>query len=415
MGIDPYPLNFGHPDPQLRGPIVASRHPKSIKRRNAIGAYSGSYMVYKALAVATGQLAVNHMPDFTNTEPAFDILPQPAWGDPYRICTLDPWGHMPQVLFKEQIDAGLDVRPTMAATKAFIKMRELDDAVQLGRLAVDGEFVIKSERLPGMDPSQDPGVEVASSKIAVEPVWFLPGIAQRLGISEALLRRALFEETGGMFPELMTRNDLQVFLPPITGATVYIFGNPDYLSDPTKELTARVHDECNSSDVHGSSICTCRPYMVYGIEEAIRCAQRGGVGLLVYLRKEGRALGETIKFMVYNARKRGKDTADAYFMRTERVAGLEDSRFQPLMSDILVWLGITKIDNMISMSDMKAGAIRAAGINIVNRYEIPDNLLPPDAQVEISAKINAGYFSAKKVTNDDLRNVVGQNWENIHQ
>lgn len=37
-----------------------------------------------------------------------------------------------------------------------------------------------------------------------------------------LLRRALFEETGGMYPELITRPDIKVFLPPIGGLTVYI-------------------------------------------------------------------------------------------------------------------------------------------------------------------------------------------------
>jgi GTP cyclohydrolase II len=32
--------------------------------------------------------------------------------------------------------------------------------------------------------------------------------------------------------------------------------------------------------------------------------QSGGAGVIVYNRKEGRALGEVTKFMVYNARKR---------------------------------------------------------------------------------------------------------------
>ena len=40
--------------------------------------------------------------------------------------------------------------------------------------------------------------------------------------SEGLLRRALFEDTGGMYPELITRPDVKVFLPPIGGLTVYI-------------------------------------------------------------------------------------------------------------------------------------------------------------------------------------------------
>jgi hypothetical protein len=84
--------------------------------------------------------------------------------------------------------------------------------------------------------------------------------------SESLLRRALFEDTGGMYPELITRPDIKVFLPPIGNLTVYIcmsfvltnlafylhidplVGNPAFLSDESKELTLRVHDECMFSD-----------------------------------------------------------------------------------------------------------------------------------------------------------------------
>ena len=64
------------------------------------------------------------------------------------------------------------------------------------------------------------------TKAAIEPVWWLPGVAKRFGCSEADLRRALFEETGGMYPELVTRGDLDVFLPPIGGQTMYVFGDP---------------------------------------------------------------------------------------------------------------------------------------------------------------------------------------------
>src|SRR6185295_10209187 len=68
------------------------------------------------------------------------------------------------------------------------------------------------------------------------------------------LRRALFEETGGMYPELVTRGDLEVLLPPVGGQTVYVFGDPRDLANPDVTLTARVHDECNGSDVFGSDI-----------------------------------------------------------------------------------------------------------------------------------------------------------------
>ncbi|EEB87775.1 hypothetical protein MPER_14738, partial [Moniliophthora perniciosa FA553] len=74
--------------------------------------------------------------------------------------------------------------------------------------------------------------------------------------SETLLRRSLFEDTGGMYPELITRPDIQVFLPPIGNFTVYIFGKPEDVRDESKVLTLRVHDECNGSDVFGSDICT---------------------------------------------------------------------------------------------------------------------------------------------------------------
>ena len=54
--------------------------------------------------------------------------------------------------------------------------------------------------------------------------------------------------------------------------------------------------------------------------------------------------------VVYNARKRGEDRASNYFNHTKKVAGVEDMRVQALMPDVLHWLGIKKIDRMLSMS-----------------------------------------------------------------
>jgi GTP cyclohydrolase II len=198
-----------------------------------------------------------------------------------------------------------------------------------------------------------------------------------------------------MYPELVTRSDLGIFLPPIGGQTVYIFGQPRDLANPNVTLTARVHDECNGSDVFGSDICTCRPYLTHAIEECIRGAQQGGVGVVVYSRKEGRALGEVTKFLVYNARKRqeGGDSASNYFLRTECVAGVQDMRFQELMPDVLHWLGVRKIHRLVSMSNLKYDAIVGAGIEVVDRIQIPESLIPADARVEMDAKKAAGYFT----------------------
>jgi GTP cyclohydrolase II len=245
-----------------------------------------------------GTLSPTHKPDFSLTDPPVAIPYQASWSDPKKIVSLDPFGHVTPSAFKEQSGQGLDIRPSIAITKAHIKLSEVDESYRKGEIPVDGKIVLKSRPLMNADGSQssaDPGVELNTSKAAVEPVWYLPGVAERFGISESLLRRALFEDTGGMYPELITRPDIKVFLPPIGGLTVYVFGNPAFVSDKSKELTLRVHDECNGSDVFGSDICTCKPYLIYAIEECVRCAQRGGVGVVVYFRKEGRALGEVTK------------------------------------------------------------------------------------------------------------------------
>jgi len=379
-----------------RGPIVGTTTTRA--HRNVIGTHSGSYGVYRALAVAAGALSREHRADLTNTSPTHVVGPHPQWCEPGKITSLDPWGAMVTDAFAAELAAGYDIRPTIAVIKAHVTLHEVAEAIEKGRLRPDGRFLL-------------PSGAALVTKAAIEPVWYLPGVAQRFGCSETDLRRALFEETGGMYPELVTRSDLEVFLPPIGGQTVYVFGDMNDLADPAVELTARVHDECNGSDVFGSDICTCRPYLTHAIEECILGAQRGGVGLVAYSRKEGRALGEVTKFLVYNARKRqvGGDTADQYFARTECVAGVQDMRFQELMPDVLHWLGIRKIHRLVSMSNMKYDAITGSGIEVGERVNIPDELIPPDARVEIDAKMAAGYFTPGPVPDaEELKKAKGR-------
>ncbi|MEO0541150.1 MAG: GTP cyclohydrolase II [Cyanobacteria bacterium P01_A01_bin.105] len=401
FGPPPQPITWGHPDPNQRGPVIATLG--NLSHRNAIGTHSGSYAVYRALAIASGDLKPGHKPDFTNTAPTSPIGPYPSWGDPDKIVSIDPFGALDDHLFADLRTDGYDIRPSIAITKAHINIPELQDLVTRGDLLVDGQ-ILKA------------GGELVVTKAAIEPVWYLPGIAKRFGVSEGDLRRTLFEQTGGMFPELVTRSDLEVFLPPIGGHTVYIIGEVAAITDPNRPLTVRVHDECNGSDVFGSDICTCRPYLVHGIEMALKTAQSGGAGVIVYARKEGRALGEVTKFLVYNARKRqvGGDRADAYFSRTECVAGVQDMRFQELMSDVLHWLGITRIDQFVSMSNLKYDAVTQSGIKIVDRISIPEELIPADAQVEMDAKKAAGYYTEDKVPDaDDLSKTVGREYEGV--
>ncbi|HVK60553.1 MAG TPA: hypothetical protein VM432_03335, partial [Bdellovibrionales bacterium] len=75
----------------------------------------------------------------------------------------------------------------------------------------------------------------------------------------------------------------------------------------------------------------------------------------------------------------------------------------------LHFLGIKKIHNLHSMSNMKYDAIVGSGIEVVNRISIPDDLIPQDAHVEMEAKKAAGYFNTgPSKTRDDLVKVKGR-------
>ena len=126
---------------------------------------------------------------------------------------------------------GWDIRPTIAVTKARLTVPELKHAVRLEQVEPDGRVVTATG-------------EVNCTKVAIEPVWYLPGVAERCGVSESDLRRHLFEQTGGMFPELVTRPTCKVFLPPIGGQTVYIFGD---LADARPIRRARSPAACTTN------------------------------------------------------------------------------------------------------------------------------------------------------------------------
>ena len=55
----------------------------------------------------------------------------------------------------------------------------------------------------------------------------------------------------------------------------------------------------------------------------------------------------------------------------------------------------------MSMSNMKYDALAGQGIEIGERVPIPDELIPPDAMVEMDAKKAAGYFIDETVSQPD--------------
>mmetsp|Transcript_10778 Transcript_10778/g.15558 ORF Transcript_10778/g.15558 Transcript_10778/m.15558 type:complete len:791 (-) Transcript_10778:525-2897(-) len=285
------------------------------------------------------------------------------------ICTFDPLG-----LYGSP--------PTMSATEACMEIPEL----MQGELTADGVIV-----------RDDLSINI--QKCAIDYVWNMPMVAKKIGFDEKNMREKLALYTRS--PDV-TDSSKKAYLPPLGGLTCYFFGDVTKLSDPETEVAVRVHDSCCGSDVFGTDICTCRPYLVFAIKGCVEVAQRGGVGIVVYFQKEGRGLGEVTKYRVYNARKNqeGGDRAEKYFFQTESIAGIEDARFQQLMPDALRWLGIKRIDWLLSMSSEKYDAIVEAGIEVMQRISIPDSYIPKNAHVEINAKIAAGYHAGEQKTGD---------------
>src|SRR3546814_2327838 len=69
----PLPIDWDAAEPKLRGPIVATLQNPGGK--NAVGPHSGADSLYRAHAIAAGQLKAEHKPDLTNTSPAERIGP----------------------------------------------------------------------------------------------------------------------------------------------------------------------------------------------------------------------------------------------------------------------------------------------------------------------------------------------------
>jgi hypothetical protein len=77
----------------------------------------------------------------------------------------------------------VEVRPTIAITRAHMKLPELETSVQKGRLVPDGKVCLNETG------------ELAVTKVAVEPVWYLPGVAERFGIGKSVPLYTLMQWT----------------------------------------------------------------------------------------------------------------------------------------------------------------------------------------------------------------------------
>jgi hypothetical protein len=126
-GRQALPIHWGAADGRSRGPVIGTvSRPQD---RNVIGSHGGSYAVYRALAVSAGALDPIRRPDLTNTFPAEAIGPFPQWSEPKRIVALDPWGHLVAENFRAELAEGVDIRPSIAVTRARLDLPEIRSAL----------------------------------------------------------------------------------------------------------------------------------------------------------------------------------------------------------------------------------------------------------------------------------------------
>ena len=140
-----------------------------------------------------------------------------------------------------------------------------------------------------------------------------------------------------------------------------VYGDPAQLAGNGPVLT-RVHSECLTGDVFGSSRCDCGPQL----DEALGRIVEHGSGVVVYLRgHEGRGIGLVAKLQAYQLQDGGRDTVDANLD-----LGLPaDARHYGAATQILKDLGIEEVRLMTNNPD-KVSSLEDYGIKVAERVPL---------------------------------------------
>lgn len=124
---------------------------------------------------------------------------------------------------------------------------------------------------------------------------------------------------------------------------------------------ARVHSQCLTGDVFGSTKCECGQQL----HAAMKMIAKAGKGAIVYQQQEGRGIGIINKIRAYQLQDEGADTIEA-----NRKLGLEvDLRSYDQCAEILCDLGIERV-RLMSNNPEKFRAIERFGLQIVERVPL---------------------------------------------
>jgi 3,4-dihydroxy 2-butanone 4-phosphate synthase/GTP cyclohydrolase II len=138
--------------------------------------------------------------------------------------------------------------------------------------------------------------------------------------------------------------------------------------DPDDPVLVRVHSQCLTGDIFGSSRCDCGVQL----EQALERIAAEGKGVLLYLLQEGRGIGLMNKLRAYELQEQGHDTVEA----NERLGFRPDQRDYGIGAQILRDLGVRKM-RLMTNNPSKYIALNGYGLEIVER--VPLEVPPTDS------------------------------------
>jgi GTP cyclohydrolase II len=151
----------------------------------------------------------------------------------------------------------------------------------------------------------------------------------------------------------------------------------------------RLHSECLTGDVLGSLKCDCGPQLDAALAAMAAEAARGGFGVLLYLRQEGRGIGLVNKLRAYRLQDQGFDTLEA----NRRLGLPEEARDFPTAARMLELLGVRAV-RLLTNNPAKVAAVAAAGVRVAERvpHALPPN--PHNARYLADKRDQAGHLLA---------------------